>query len=415
MKPARILIVGINYSPELTGIGRFSGETGSWLSEQGNRVTVVTAHPYYPEWRTRGGWRAWLFRRETVDGVDVWRCPIYVPGQPTPIRRIFQDLSFWVASMLAVSWLLLKGARYDAVIAVTPSMTSLFTSYWYRFWRRGSRFVVRIMDMQAEAAGELGMLKPSPFLTWIVNMETWVLKKADWVCTLTPAMRNRILQRGVPWSRTSVFPLWVDFNRIGPVEPDPRLMEALGIPADRRLVLYSGAVGEKQGLEVILEIANRIRDEMPELLFMVCGSGPYVEILKKSAASMGAGNVVFLNLQPEPVFNQLLNRAWLHLVVQRQTKTESYLPSKLMNVMAVGGLVLVTAFPGTTLHSIVHENEAGMLVTEPHAEPMVRIIRLLRDNPAEAERLRNNARRFACENLGRDAVLREWAEGIGLF
>jgi colanic acid biosynthesis glycosyl transferase WcaI len=101
-------------------------------------------------------------------------------------------------------------------------------------------------------------------------------------------------------------------------------------------------------------------------------------------------------------------------VIQKQTRTESYLPSKLMNIMAVGGLVLVTAFPGTTLHTIVHDNEAGMLVTEPFAEPMVRMIGLLRDNPGEADRLRANALRYARENLGRDAVLSEWARSVGI-
>ena len=46
----KILIFGINYSPELTGIGKYTGEMGSWLALQGHDVNVVTAVPYYPEW-----------------------------------------------------------------------------------------------------------------------------------------------------------------------------------------------------------------------------------------------------------------------------------------------------------------------------------------------------------------------------
>jgi colanic acid biosynthesis glycosyl transferase WcaI len=414
MKDRSMLIIGINYSPEMTGIGRYTGETGTWLSTKGWRVQVVTAHPYYPEWkRMRGSGSRW-FGREVMDGVDIIRCPIYVPSKPTPMRRVFQDLTFLLTSMMAVTWLLLIRRSHQVVMAVTPSMTSSFTAYWYRLWRPGSRFIVRMMDLQAEAAGELGMLRAPRMLGCIMEMETWVLKKADRVCTITPAMRKRIVERGVAPGRTAVFPLWVDFERIGPAEPDSDVMQSLGIPPDRKVVLYSGAIGEKQGLEVIVELANRLRREIPELLFVVCGNGPYMDSLKELARRNGTENLEFRGLQTEPVFNQLLNRAWLHLVIQRQTRTEAYLPSKLMNIMAVGGLVLVTAFPGTTLHSIVYDNEAGMLVTEPDAEPMGRVIGLLRDNPGEALRLKANAHRFAREKLGKDDVLTEWACKIGL-
>jgi colanic acid biosynthesis glycosyl transferase WcaI len=47
----RILIYGINYAPELTGIGKYSSEMAEWLAEQGHEVVVTTALPYYPEWQ----------------------------------------------------------------------------------------------------------------------------------------------------------------------------------------------------------------------------------------------------------------------------------------------------------------------------------------------------------------------------
>ena len=49
----RILIYGINFSPELTGIGKYSGEMADWLSNRGHEVRVITAPPYYPEWSIR--------------------------------------------------------------------------------------------------------------------------------------------------------------------------------------------------------------------------------------------------------------------------------------------------------------------------------------------------------------------------
>src|ERR1700745_443166 len=59
----RILLHGINYSPELTGIGKYSGEMAEWLAAHGHDVRVVTAPPYYPAWKVRKDYNAWGYRR----------------------------------------------------------------------------------------------------------------------------------------------------------------------------------------------------------------------------------------------------------------------------------------------------------------------------------------------------------------
>ncbi len=78
----KILIYGINYVPELTGIGKYSGEMAEWLAENGHEVRVVTAPPYYPEWRVAPGYSAWRYSRETRAGVSIWRTPLWVPHEP---------------------------------------------------------------------------------------------------------------------------------------------------------------------------------------------------------------------------------------------------------------------------------------------------------------------------------------------
>ncbi len=50
----KILVYGINYSPELTGIGKYTGEMVEWLAAQGHEVRVITAPPYYPQWQVGG-------------------------------------------------------------------------------------------------------------------------------------------------------------------------------------------------------------------------------------------------------------------------------------------------------------------------------------------------------------------------
>ena len=96
----RILVYGLNYSPELTGIGKYTGEMAVWLAERGHEVRVVTAPPYYPAWRIREDYRGLRYRTERAHGHPVvYRTPLYVPQRPTGIKRIVHLVSFMLGSL----------------------------------------------------------------------------------------------------------------------------------------------------------------------------------------------------------------------------------------------------------------------------------------------------------------------------
>ena len=84
----RLLIYGLNHAPEPTGIGKFTGEMAAWLASRGHEVRVVTAPPYYPAWRVGPGYSAWRWQREEIEDPRVYRCPLYVPAQPSGTRAL---------------------------------------------------------------------------------------------------------------------------------------------------------------------------------------------------------------------------------------------------------------------------------------------------------------------------------------
>ena len=98
----RILIYGLNSAPELTGIGKYTGEMASWLAARGHDVHLVTAPPYYPAWNVGVG-HANAYRTEYPEpSLTVHRCPLYVPAQPTGARRMRHLISFALASFPVV-------------------------------------------------------------------------------------------------------------------------------------------------------------------------------------------------------------------------------------------------------------------------------------------------------------------------
>ena len=100
----RLLIYGINYAPELTGVGKYTAEMAETLAALGHEVRVVTAYPYYPAWKVEAGFSPWRYENESIRGVKVWRCPLWVLNRPSGLKRVLHLASFAISSLPLSLW-----------------------------------------------------------------------------------------------------------------------------------------------------------------------------------------------------------------------------------------------------------------------------------------------------------------------
>ena len=101
----RLLIIGINYAPEIISTAVYTTGLAEELTQQGDEVRVVTALPYYPTWKVFEGWRGLRWRRETsYSGVRITHCPLYVPTKPTGKKRILHHTSFALSALPVALW-----------------------------------------------------------------------------------------------------------------------------------------------------------------------------------------------------------------------------------------------------------------------------------------------------------------------
>ncbi len=177
------------------------------------------------------------------------------------------------------------------------------------------------------------------------------------------------------------------------------------------MILYSGAIGEKQGLDRIADMASMAASKNLALVFVIAGDGPYLEKLKQDAAKGGHPNLFFIPLQPDEVFPSLLNCAWLHLILQKDMGSEHFLPSKLMPVFSVGGLAIVTAGVDTSLGRMITAHGIGYLSSGNRPQEILELIHRLSNQPDETRIIKMNARKYAEDHCSRDRLLSEyWSE-----
>ncbi len=396
----KVLFYGLNYAPELTGIGKFSGETGAWLAAAGHRVRVITAQPYYPEWRVHAGFRRFWWSREPRDGAAVLRCPHYVPSRPTGRTRMlhlasFAATSFWPALWAGLSW------RPDVVVTVEP--TALVQPAALLAARlAGAKSWVHVQDLEFDAAFSLGVLGGGGgrAARTAFAFERWCLRRFDRVSTITPNMAARLAAKGLAPDRIVQFPNWVDCDAIRPLSGPSPLRAALGVPDGAVLALYSGNMGEKQGLELLVEAARRTAGDR-RLLWLLCGHGSARTRLETLAA--GLDNLRFAPLQPAERLNDLLNAADIHLLPQRADAADLVMPSKLGGMLASGRPVVASAVEGTQVYAAV--TGCGPVVPPGNAAAFADAVADLARNPARRQELGAAARARALAEWDRTAIL----------
>ena len=120
----KLLICSLNYAPELTATGRYTGEMAEWLATQGHNVDAITAPPHYPEWEVPAKYRDKSFYKEELNSVTVHRVPCYIPPlhKLNALQRIFMECSFTLLSLIYCLKILLQRDKYDIVIAICPPM-----------------------------------------------------------------------------------------------------------------------------------------------------------------------------------------------------------------------------------------------------------------------------------------------------
>ena len=186
---------------------------GSWgriWPRVAHQVTVLTAAPYYPQWRVQEDYRPQRWRREWLDGVEVLRAPQYVPARVSGLGRLLQECSFdasclywWSTCLLARPW--------DAMVAVCPPMTSgLVPGLLAR--RLGIPLVIHVQDLQLDAARELGILRQPLLLEVLTRLELRLFRQARKVTTISRSMAARLAAKGVAPSRLQVLPNWADLD-----------------------------------------------------------------------------------------------------------------------------------------------------------------------------------------------------------
>ena len=401
----KVLIFGMNYAPELAGVGRYTGEIAEFLQGRGSDVVVVTTPAHYPGWIVQKPFKRWSYSVERRNGVKVIRCPLLLRHNIGGIWRLIAPLTFAIAAAPVLFWQFVKHRPQIALSVVPTLLGAPLVLLGAAF--AGSKTVLHMQDLEVDAAFAVGHLRDHMWLKSLGTVfERWVITGFSQIITISDRMAERIEQKGVSRSKIAVIRNWVDLDLIQPLDRESSYRSELQIRSTDFTVLYSGNLGRKQGLDVLLQAAEHLVGH-GDIRFVIAGEGPVKERIQSRSASLP--NLHVLPFQPAERMSEFLGLANLHVLPQEASMADLVLPSKLGGMLASGKPIVVMTDPGTEMMTFVQDS---VTVVQPgDAQALANAI-LLASRERKADTNKALVRRSLARSLSKGEGLANFAQVV---
>ncbi len=387
--PIRIAFFNRSYYPDFGATGQLLTELCEDLAARyGDRVTVVAGVPLtapLPAAVTPRWYRP--VRGEERNGVCILRAagtsfrPRWFPG------RVSNYISYFASAAIAS----LRVGPVDVVVALTdPPIIGLIASLTARL--RGARFVFLCEDVFPEVARLLENFDSSRIEGMLQRVSRYIVRRADRIVALGESMERRLVEtKGADRTKIRVIHNWADTATIVPL-PKENAFSAAHDLAGRFVLMHSGNVGLSQNVDVLLEVADQLR-ELDDFVVAIVGDGARKPVLVAEAARRGLTNVRFFPYQPKEGLSELFSTADLFLVSLKPGLAGFIVPSKLYGILAAGRPFIVSADADCEPARIAREYECGLVVAPGDTRAICEAIRTMRADTQRRSTMGANARR----------------------
>ena len=398
----KLLILTQYYPPEIGAPQNRLHELAIRLKAAGMEIDVLTALPNYPRMEIMNGYENRKNRYEEIDGIPVHRSWIYV----TKSKGIFSRLLIYFSFVWSSYWKGRKMKKYDYLLVESPP---LFLGYSAMALSKklNAKLIFNVSDLWPESAEKLRIVTNKIALNLAYKLEAKCYKQAFLITGQTQGIVDDICTR-FPDKKVYWLPNGVDVSFYNPSQIQPgNFRERNGFSQEEILFFYGGIIGHAQGLEVILNAANLLRDSS-SIQFVLQGSGPEKETLIALMQSLNLTNVHFLEPVSKIEMPAILKSIDVALVPLKNLPLfKGAIPSIVFEAMAMA-IPLLLGVDGEARNHFIEKGKAGLFFQPENADELAKQALFLAENLVERLEMGKNARRYVTENFDREKIANDF-------
>jgi len=387
--PKRALIITQFFDPEPTFKGLLFAKE---LVTRGFEVEVVTGFPNYPGGTLYDGYRLKVIQKEVIDGVLVTRVPLFPSHNKSKLGRVFNYLSFAFSSFI---YGLFFSKRVDVIYAYHPPLTVGISALIIKLFRQVP-VVLDIQDIWPDTLKATGMISNSCLITFVHKICNLIYSGVTKIVVLSPGFKHLLIERGVPENKIEIIYNWADERALRNMNIEtPKEFESI----EGFKILFAGNIGQAQGLNVVLDAALLLKNDVPNIHFLVLGRGLQLDDLKRRAIDLNLNNVHFfasVDMSKVGVFLGSADALLIHLNADPLFKIT--IPGKTQAYMAVGKPIIMGVSGDAA--NLVSRADCGVCFEPENSVALAEAAKsLMFLDQINIQKLGKNAKRFYDENL----------------
>lgn len=270
-------------------------------------------------------------------------------NKKTNTTRLFTWL--WGSTQIFFK-LLFKYRDYEVFYVTNPPM-SYFASLLLK-----RKYSILVYDTYPDALKNVGLKENGFIFNMWSSINKKVFAKAEQVITIGDNMKL-LLTKYVDADKIKVVPNWPSSNDFTPIKrEDNKFLKKHGIE-DKFIVMYSGNMGFTHSVDILMDVAIKMKDE-ENVLFLFVGEGKKKADLIRTAEDNKLSNCMFLPFQDNTMFPYSLSSAHLGVVTLNEETAMLSVPSKTYNLMSAGVPILSISPQSSELSLIIKKHNNGM-------------------------------------------------------
>ena len=371
----KILVLSLNYYPELVGSAKFTYEMVNWLSKKSNKIIVITTNPFYPEWVCKNN----NYNKSLKNNITIIRCPIYVPKKLNGIKRSLHYISFFISSLPIVIFYGFK--NIDVAFTMCPTILSapgiLLISFFKRIFTN-KRIIswIHYADLEIEAAFQLKLFKNNYLKKFLLKYEKTILRNFDLISSISFFMNEKLKSKSNINKEIFYLPDFIDtkkFSKLPNEKESNPYFNLLSLKDGDKVIMYSGSINEKLSCESILGTIKLLK-KRKDIIWIICGDGPKKPYLLNKLREYK--NVQFFDFQPPEKLKDWLSIADIHLIPQKLSSVKFCLPSKLLGILACGKPIVGIAPTHSELGKVLNKHGIRLSDEDPKkmSEGLIKLI-----------------------------------------
>ena len=395
----KCIIVTPYYPPDRGHAPRMYSALAEDLASSGTEVTVVTGQPNYSkEGSTQR--KIWpLVRTRMEGGVRVFRVFVPMAGRNNIPARIVNVGTFNIIAALVIMF----RVSVDAAIVVNPAMYTFFPVLAIRL--KGGRLHYRVHDLYPDIGVRLGVIRNRLISRVLWLMELFCFRTSREISVVSRGFVPILEARGVEAGKIVVIRDWEDIERIHSRGKTNSFSTQHGYDS-KFVIFYGGNLGRSQGLNFLLETADRLRGH-PDIMFVIVGEGADQSDLIAKVREIELQNVQFHPFQSADSLDDVYATADVGVVSLLPGISPEWCPAKIYSNMAAKlPLIAIVDLAGEAARTI-EEAECGILVVFGDHQGLVDAILKLRMNPRICSLYGANGRDFVMNHASRSVCVAE--------